>query len=233
MQRIGLGQMLQGRTRQAGGFQCGKIREAVCTRRHQLLCPALLKAADHAQAQAQRIALQRAVPGAEIHIYRQHFHAMRAGIADDLRRGIEAHRLGVEQRDREGRRVMAFQPGGDVHQQRKTGGMALGKTVAAETLDLPEAGLGKAGLIAACHHAPHHHVAKMLDRAEIAERGHGPAQAVRLLGREFGRHHGDLHRLFLEQRHAQGLVQNLLQLVWQIVGARRIRHHSLPARRRR
>jgi hypothetical protein len=52
---------------------------------------------------------------------------MLAGIADDLRRGVEAHRLAVQQRGGKDRRVMALQPSRGIGQMGKGGGMALGK----------------------------------------------------------------------------------------------------------
>ena len=42
-------------------------------------------------------------------------------------------------------------------------------------------------------------------------------QAVRLLGRVLGRHHGDLHHLFLEQRDTEGALEHRLQLLGGIV----------------
>ena len=47
----------------------------------------------------------------------------------------------------------------------------------------------------------------------MAEGGHGAAQPVGLVGREFRRGDGDLHRLFLEQRHAERSFEHLFQFV--------------------
>jgi hypothetical protein len=66
-----------------------------------------------------------------------------ARVAHQLRRRVEAHRLAVEQRGQEGVRVVALEPGADVDQQRKAGGVALGEAVFAEALDLLEDALGK------------------------------------------------------------------------------------------
>jgi hypothetical protein len=54
----------------------------------------------------------------------------------------------------------------------------------------------------------------------MAERGHGAAQSIRLVGREFGRGDGDLHRLLLEQRDAEGALENVFQFV--LVAMRRM-----------
>src|SRR5262249_13759915 len=59
-----------------------------------------------------------------------------AGVADDLRGGIEAHRLRVEQRAAEGIRVVTFKPGRDVDELGKTRGMAFREAVGTEALDL-------------------------------------------------------------------------------------------------
>jgi hypothetical protein len=47
----------------------------------------------------------------------------------------------------------------------------------------------------------------------LLEGGERPAQAVGLLGGEARADDGDLHRLFLEERHAQRLGQHLPQFV--------------------
>ena len=85
--------------------------------------------------------LQRAVPVAVIDVDRAHLDAVLARVAHDLRRRVEAHRLAVEQRRGEDVGVVAFEPGRDIDEQREAGGMALGKAVIAEALDLVEAAL--------------------------------------------------------------------------------------------
>ena len=59
---------------------------------------------------ARQPALERAVPLADRHVDRPHLDAVPARIADELRRRVEAHRLGVEQRAQEGRRLVALEP---------------------------------------------------------------------------------------------------------------------------
>ncbi|MNT15933.1 hypothetical protein D3C72_1510130 [compost metagenome] len=61
---------------------------------------------------------------------------MPARVLHQLRRRIEPHRLAVQQRAQECRRMVAFEPGADIHQLGKTGRMALRKTIFAEPLDL-------------------------------------------------------------------------------------------------
>ena len=93
-------------------------------------------------------------------------------------------------------------------------GVALGKAVFAEALDLVEAALGELGRIAARRHAADHLLLEAVDGAAAAEGGHGAAQLVRLGPGEFRRHHGEPHRLLLEERHAHGLAEHLAELVF-------------------
>ena len=65
-----------------------------------------------AQPQGKAVArgFQRVVPFAEIHIGLAQRHPVLARVAHDLGRGIEPHRLRIQQRAGEGGRVMALQP---------------------------------------------------------------------------------------------------------------------------
>ena len=58
-----------------------------------------------------------------------------------------------------------------------------------------------------------------MDLAGVPERRHGAAQPVGFVGREFRRRDGDLHRLFLEQRHAERALEHLFQFVGRPVRA--------------
>jgi len=71
--------------------------------------------------------LQGAVPTRAIDIDRADFDAMFAGIAYDLGRRIEAHRLCIKQRCAEDVGMVAFHPGGSVGDKGEAGGMAFGK----------------------------------------------------------------------------------------------------------
>src|SRR3546814_7803891 len=62
--------------------------------------------------------------------------ALLARVADDLGGGVETHRLRIEERGGEYRRLMAFEPGRNIDQPRERQRMAFGKAVAAEPLDL-------------------------------------------------------------------------------------------------
>lgn len=124
-------------------------------------------------------------------------------------RARKAHRLSVEQGAGEHRRVVVFDPGGDVDQLGKTGGVAFRKAVFAKALNLVEATLGEVTLIAALDHAFDHHLFELVDRADMAKRCHGTAQAVGLFGAELCSHHGDLHRLLLKQRHPKRTPEHM------------------------
>jgi hypothetical protein len=107
-------------------------------------------------------------------------HPMVDRAAHDLRRRVEAHGLGVEQRRSEGSRVMAFEPGRDIDEMGEARGVALGEAIFAEALDLVEAALGELGRIATRRHAAHHLLMQPVDGAAPAEGGHGAAELVRL-----------------------------------------------------
>ena len=68
----------------------------------------------------------------------QHCDAVVAGVADELGRGVEAHRLAVDQRGGEGGRVIVLEPGRDVDQQGEAGGVRFGEAVLAEAANLLE-----------------------------------------------------------------------------------------------
>src|SRR5690606_1736653 len=104
---------------------------------------------DLSEAQSQsRLAIaasrfERTVPIGVIDIHGKHFDAVLAGIPHELGRRIETHGLRIQQRGAKGSRMIMFDPGRDINEEREACGMALGKTVLAKTLDLVEASLGK------------------------------------------------------------------------------------------
>ena len=63
---------------------------------------------------------------------------MVARIADDLSGGVKPHRLRIEKGGAEDIRVMAFEPGRGIGDQREGGRVAFRKAIAAETLQLPK-----------------------------------------------------------------------------------------------
>jgi hypothetical protein len=128
---------------------------------------------------------------------------MFAGIRDDLGRRVEAHRLGVEQRGAEDIGMMVLHPAACIGDLGEAGGMALGKAIGAEALDLLEGALGEILTVAARHHAADQLVVEMADPAGHLEGRHGAAQLIGLGRGEARADDGDLHRLLLEEGHAQ------------------------------
>ena len=89
--------------------------------------------------------------------------------------------------------------------------MAFGKAVFAEPLDLLEAALGEIRGRSRCATMPSIILlAEVADRAGALEGRHGAAQLVGLARREAAGDDGDLHRLLLEQRHAERLAEDRL-----------------------
>ncbi len=136
---------------------------------------------------------------------------MVARVADDLRRGVEAHGLAVEQRRGEDVGMDAFDPSGDVDQEREARRMRQREAVIAEALDLVEAAAREIGAVAVGAHAGDEFFLENVDIAVAAKGGHGAAQAIRLAAGEASADHGDLHRLLLEERHAQRALQHLFE----------------------
>ena len=129
---------------------------------------------------------------------------MLARVAHQLRRRVEAHRLGVEQAAEEGVGVMALDPAADVGEQREAGGVAFRKAVFAEALDLLEDALGVFARVALLDHPADQPLVERRQAAAPLPRRHRAAQGIGLAGGEVGGEHGDLHHLLLEDRHALG-----------------------------
>ncbi len=152
-------------------------------------------------------ALERAIPMAVVDRHRAHLDAMLARVGDDLGRRIEAHRLGIEQSRAEYVGVVMLHPAAGISDLGERGGVAFGEAVAAEPLDLLECALGEVPGIAARDHPADQFVVEMADAPGQLERRHRAAQLVGFGRREPGTDDRDLHRLLLEQRHAQGLLE--------------------------
>src|ERR1700732_497370 len=95
------------------------------------------------QAQSQRRApialpLEHAIPIADGDRDRPHFDAMRPRIAHQLRRGVEAHWLTVDERRAKRRRFVMFQPRGSIDEQCEAGRMRFRKSILAEAQYLVE-----------------------------------------------------------------------------------------------
>src|SRR5450631_4375329 len=113
---------------------------------------------DHPQTQPQCRAaivppLERAIPIADCNIDRPYLDAMRPRIAHQLRGCVETHRLAVDERRTESRRLVMFQPGGDVDEQREARAVRLRKSVFPKPQYLIEYLLRKTLRISALQHA--------------------------------------------------------------------------------
>src|SRR5580698_660371 len=91
--------------------------------------------------------------------------------------------------------------------------MAFGKTVRTEALDLLKAVLGELRIVAPPDHVPDHLLFEIADRPDVTKRRHRAAQAIGLFGGKARSLDRDPHRLLLKQRHAERLVQHLVQFV--------------------
>ncbi len=94
-----------------------------------------LEALDLVQAQAHGRAglagqgFERGFPAALGDVDRQHPHAVAAGVLHQLRGGVKAHGLGIQQRGQKGFGLMAFEPGAGIGQLGEAGGMAFRKHI--------------------------------------------------------------------------------------------------------
>ena len=79
--------------------------------------------------------------------------------------------------------------------------MRFGKAVFTETLDLAEDLARETFVIAARAHAVDEPLLEVAETAAPLPGRHAPAQLIRLAGREARRDDGQLHHLFLEDRH--------------------------------
>src|SRR3954454_16665562 len=113
--------------------------------------------------------LQRAIPIRKIHIGRPHLDAMLLRIAYDLSRRVKTHWLAVEQRGREHVRIAAFNPSGRVDKIGETRGMAFGKTVTAESLDLFSTSHGEFRVITAAVHSADKLLFPLPDSSDVLE----------------------------------------------------------------
>ncbi|MNS22631.1 hypothetical protein D3C72_544310 [compost metagenome] len=177
----------------------------------------LAKALDHPQTHANRRlhrrgGFQAAIPVTGAHVDRADLQLMPARILENLVRTVETHWPAIDQRAGERRRFVALEPATGVSQQGKTGGVGLGKTVAAEAFDLFENLRGELRRVAVLLHAGGEAFLVRFQSAVAFPRSHRATQLISLAGAVIGGDDGDLHHLFLKQRHAEGSFQNNLEL---------------------
>src|SRR3981189_2748609 len=109
---------------------------------------------------------ETAIPVGAIDIDGQDFDAMLLCIAHDLRRRIEAHGLAVDEGRRKNIRIVAFDPGRGIDQDRKACRVTFRKAVFAKAFDLAETARGEIRWIAAPGHAVDEFGAEAVDGAD-------------------------------------------------------------------
>ena len=132
-------------------------------------------------------------------------------IADDLGWCVKAHRLRIEKGGAEDIRMMAFEPGRGIGDQRKRGRVAFRKTIAAKPLQLPKRLLGIRTLIAMRDHAGDQLVAEFRDAAGMFEGRHASSELISFAWCKARTSDGDTHGLLLEQRDAQRFAEHFFQ----------------------
>ena len=134
-------------------------------------------------------------------------HAAARGIAYEAGGRIEAHRLGVQERCQEFRRVMSAKPRALVGQHRERRCVRLWKPEVGEPDELGEHGADRRVIYAAIPGA----VAKLTPQPQhgvaTAFAAHRTAQCLGLARAEPGQRHRDLEHLLLEHHDPEGLAQ--------------------------
>ena len=143
---------------------------------------------------------------------------MAPGVVDQDLNRIEAHRLRVDQPDRELGRVEELQERRLVGGPGEGRGVALGEAEARECRDTTEQLLGllvgqAVGGAAAVDEA----LVQLLHLLAGTPRSHRPPEPVRLARGEARDRDGDVHDLFLVQDHAEGLAQDRSQAGMEIL----------------
>eukprot|EP01132_Coremiostelium_polycephalum_P019821 gene19820-biopygen10926 len=182
-QGTGIRQQFLGASVQLGTLaQVGNIKKRPgLARRFDTPAVLFAKPGDHAQAHANRrlLAFDRlkaAIPVTGLHIHRADLQMMATGVLQDLVRAVEAHGPAVDQGAGKRCRFMAFEPATGIGQQGETGGMGLGKTVAAKALDLLEDLRGEGFAVAVFQHAGAQALLMGFEAAVAFPGGHGTAQ---------------------------------------------------------
>lgn len=115
--------------------------------------------------------LQGAVPSRSIDTNRPDFDTVIAGTADDLRDGIKAHRLPVDEGRTEGIGIVAFHVVGGIGDERERSCVRLWKAVRAKPFQLAERLFVKFGRVAVLDHAGDEFVLELADTASELEGG--------------------------------------------------------------
>ena len=159
------------------------------------------------------VRLERTIPVALVDVDAPNLDAMTTQVLNELRGRIESHGLAVQQRTGKGGRRMAFEPAGNVDEQRETGRMRFREAVLAEAFDLAKDLPCKLLAVAAPAHAVDQLVLEGPETAAPLPRRHRAPQAVGFARREARGRDRERHHLLLENRYAQGTLQDALDLL--------------------
>ncbi len=138
---------------------------------------------------------------------------MIACIGNQLRGGIEAHGLAVDDGRTKGRGIVKLQPRGNINKFGKTGGVRFGEAVLAKTADLAKDLIGKLFVESFLSHPCQEFFLELFDHARFSPRAHRAAQLVGLARSETGCDDGQFHGLFLKDGDAQRAVQNRFDFI--------------------
>ncbi len=213
LQGTGRGQRLRlrrGELHPVGQIGQGAKRASCPAFGHQPFGHLLPDVADPRQPEAHRCTAVFAVgmAPADVHTGPVHHHAVAPRVGHQRLRRVEPHRLGAQQRGAERRRMVQLEPRRVEHQRRERQCVALRKTVVGEGLHLLVDPVGhRPGDAVPLTHAGVEPGAQPAHLLGGAFRPHRPAQLVGLGGTEPGTVDGQLHQLFLKQRHPQGFPQ--------------------------
>jgi hypothetical protein len=192
-------------------------RDSVRQRPLQALAPTLAQPAHEVEAQAQRpLAVDEAPPLALVDDDRLDGDAVPPRVVDQHFRRVETHRLHVEDRGAEHRRLVTFDVCRRVGEQGERRRVRLGEAVVGEAFEHMEEAVGVLARDAVMHHSIHKPWIKFghpLARALVTHRA---PQAIGLAGAEPRRFHRHAHPLLLKERDAQRAFQDRLKLFMRI-----------------
>ena len=124
---------------------------------------------------------------------------------------VEAHRLVVEERAHERRRVVGLQVRARVGDEREARRVRLGKAVERERADRAHDRVGRLARDPTLRHPAAQPSLDSLHALPGALEAHRPPQLLGLAAREAGRGHGDPQELLLEERHPERALQDRLE----------------------
>ena len=157
------------------------------------------------------IALHRAVPVRHLHVDGMEPHAAALGVLDERGRVIEPHRLVVEERGVEGRRIVDLQIRARVGEQCEAGGVRFGKAVQRERRDRRDDLLRRLAGNPLRRHALAQLDLNLLHPFLGSLEAHRAPQIFGLPAGEAGGHHRQAQQLLLKERDAERALEDRLE----------------------